>query len=148
MPKTQVWCRTREAQAEAIRKVTLAYNVQYIGIDASGGWGQAVHELVRKFFPGARALRYDLDLKTRLVLKAQSVINKGRLEFDASWVDLAHSFMAIRKALTTSQRHVTYVAGRSEETGHADLAWACMHVFDNEPLEGATAENRSIMEIA
>lgn len=87
---------------------SVTYNVQYIGIDATGGWGQAVHELVVKFCPGAKALRYDLDLKPRMVLKAQSVINKGRLEFDTSWVDMAHSFMAIKKTLTASQRHVTY----------------------------------------
>lgn len=138
-----------EDQADKIKKVTEIYNVQYIGIDATGGWGQAVHELVVKFYPGANALRYDLDLKTRMVLKAQSVINKGRLEFDTSWVDMAHSFMAIKKTLTASQRHVTYTAGRSEEIGHADLAWACMHVFDNEPLDGeASGISSSIMEIS
>jgi hypothetical protein len=42
---------------------------------------------------------------------------------------------------------VTYTAGRTEDTGHADLAWACMHALINEPLEGATARNTSLLEI-
>ncbi len=135
-----------EAQAEAIRKVTQRFNVAYIGIDTTG-IGQGVYQLVSKFFPAARAFHYSLEVKTALVLKARSVIGKGRLQFDASWVDLAHSFLAIKKTLTASGNSVTFTAGRSEETGHADLAWACMHAMANEPLEGLTAANQSIVEI-
>ena len=43
-----------EAQAEAIRKVTERYNVQHIGIDTTG-IGQGVFQLVKQFFPAARA---------------------------------------------------------------------------------------------
>jgi hypothetical protein len=82
------------------------------------------------------------------VLKGLSVIGKGRLEFDAGWTDLAQSFMAIRKTMTASGRKVTYEASRSEETGHADLAWACLHALDNEPLEGVTANNTGFMEFS
>lgn len=135
-----------EAQAESIRKVTQRYNVAYIGIDTTG-IGQGVYQLVSKFFPAARAFHYSVEVKTDLVLKARSVIGKGRLEFDASWVDLAHSFLAIKKTLTPSGTAVTYGAGRNAETGHADLAWACMHAMANEPLEGQTAQNKSIVEI-
>ena len=135
-----------EGQAEAIRKVTQRFNVAYIGIDTTG-IGQGVYQLVSKFFPAARAFHYSLEVKTGLVLKARSVIGKGRLQFDASWVDLAHSFLAIKKTLTASGNAVTYTAGRNEETGHADLAWACMHALANEPLEGQTTTNQSIMEI-
>ena len=81
-----------------------------------------------------------------MVLKAQNIINKGRLQFDAGWIDIAQSFMAIRKILTPSGRAITYDAGRSEETGHADLAWAVMHAIDHEPFEGAAA-NQSFLEI-
>lgn len=136
-----------EQQAEKIRQITQRYNVTYIGIDSTGGYGAAVAELVKAFFPALTELNYSLDLKTRMVLKAQSVIDKGRLEFDAGWTDLAHSFMAIRRGLTASGRNVTYLAGRTEATGHADLAWAVMHVLDHEPLEGETAMNRGILEI-
>lgn len=135
------------AQAEFIEGLTKKYNVQYIGIDSTG-LGQGVLQLVRQFYPGVRELNYSPEVKTRLVLKAKDVISKGRLEFDAGWTDMCQSFMTIRKTLTASGRKVTYDASRNEETGHADLAWACMHALDNEPLEGSSGHNRSFMEIS
>ncbi|KAF3999237.1 terminase ATPase subunit family protein [Glaciimonas immobilis] len=135
-----------EAQAEAIRHMTLRYNVEFIGIDTTG-MGIGVFPLVRQFFPAATAILYSPEVKTRMVLKAKNVISKGRLEFDAGWTDLAQAFMAIRKTLTASGRQVTYDAGRTDETGHADLAWACMHALDHEPLEGGNHNNQSFMEI-
>jgi hypothetical protein len=136
-----------EAQAECIRQITQRYNVAYIGIDTTG-IGQGVYQLVKQFYPGVVALNYSPEVKGRLVLKGLSVIGKARLEFDAGWTDFAQSFMAIRKTMTASGRKVTYEASRSEETGHADLAWACLHALDHEPLEGVTANNSSFMEIA
>ena len=134
------------AQAEAIRGITQRYNVTHIGIDATG-LGQGVLQIVKTFYPGVQALNYSPEVKTRLVLKAKDTIRKGRLEFDAGWIDLAQAFMAITKTTTATGRAVTYVAGRSEETGHADLAWACMHALDNEPLSGHTPANTGFMEI-
>jgi uncharacterized protein YjcR len=134
------------AQAEFIRKVTQRYWVTYIGLDTTG-MGTGVAQLVRSFFPNLTTFSYSPEVKTRLVMKAWDVIHNGRLEFDAGWTDLASSMMAIRKTLTASGRQMTYVAGRTEETGHADLAWALMHALHNEPLEGQTAANTSIMEI-
>ncbi|SMC24161.1 Uncharacterized protein YjcR [Andreprevotia lacus DSM 23236] len=134
-----------QAQAEAIRAICRRYNVAYIGIDATG-IGQGVYQLVRQFFPGTEQISYSPEVKGRLVLKAYDVISKGRLEFDAGWSDLAQAFMAIRKTMTASGRQVTYEAGR-DESGHADLAWACMHALLHEPLEGATATNQSFMEM-
>lgn len=133
-------------QAERIRKVTECYNVTYIGIDMTG-IGQGVYQLVKQFFPGVQGFSYSPEVKTRLVLKAMDVIGKGRLEFDAGWTDLAASFMAIKKTTTATGRQITFAAGRSEETSHADLAWACMHALCNEPLEGRTDSNQSKMEI-
>ena len=52
------------------------------------------------------------------------------------------------KTMTGSGRQFTFEATRSEETGHSDLAWACMHVFVNEPLEGRNNQNSSFMEIS
>jgi uncharacterized protein YjcR len=135
-----------EAQAEFIRKITQRYHVVYIGIDVTGV-GAAVHQLVRQFFPAVRKITYSPDVKSAMVMKAQNVIDKGRLEFDAGWVDLAQSFMALKRTMTESGRYVKYSAGRSSEIGHADLAWACMHALINEPLEGRTAANSSQMEI-
>ncbi|SER26004.1 Uncharacterized protein YjcR [Azotobacter beijerinckii] len=134
------------AQAEFIRKVTQRYWVTYIGIDTTG-MGTGVAQLVRSFFPNLTTFSYSPEVKTRLVMKAWDVIHNGRLEFDAGWTDLASSMMAIRKTMTASGRQFTYTAGRNEETGHADLAWALMHALHNEPLEGQTAANTSRMEI-
>jgi uncharacterized protein YjcR len=136
-----------EAQADAIHAITKQYNVEYMSIDTTG-IGQGVYQLVKQFYPSAVALNYSPEVKGRLVLKGLSVISKGRLEFDAGWTDLAQSFMAIRKTMTASGRKVTYEASRSEETGHADLAWACLHALDNEPLEGVTANNTGFMEFS
>jgi uncharacterized protein YjcR len=135
-----------EAQAEFIRKITQRYHVTYIGIDVTGV-GAGVHQLVKQFFPTARAIKYSPEVKSAMVMKAQNVIDKGRLEFDAGWVDLAQSFMALKRTLTDSGRYVKYSAGRSNEIGHADLAWACMHALINEPLEGRTGANTSQLEI-
>ena len=136
-----------EAQAEAIRTITQQYNVTYMAVDTTG-IGQGVYQLVRQFYPNVIALNYSPEVKGRLVLKGLSVIGKGRLEFDAGWTDLAQSFMAIRKTMTASGKRVTYEASRSEETGHADLAWACLHALGNEPLEGVTANNTGFMEFS
>ena len=135
-----------QAQAETIRQVTMRYWVTYIGIDVTG-MGSGVAQLVRQFFPGLTTFSYSPEVKTRLVLKAYDVIHKGRLEFDAGWTDLASSLMAIRKTVTASGRQFTYTAGRTDNTGHADLAWALFHALHNEPLEGQTASNTAIMEI-
>lgn len=135
-----------DEQAARIRKVCECYNVTYIGIDRTG-IGDAVFTLVKQFFPAVRGFMYSPEVKMRLVLKAMDVIGKGRMEFDAGWTDFAASFMAIKKTTTQSGRQITFEAGRSEETSHADLAWACMHALSNEPLEGRTASNTSSMEI-
>ncbi|QRX80863.1 terminase ATPase subunit family protein [Glaciimonas sp. PAMC28666] len=135
-----------EAQAEAIRQMTLRYNVEYIGIDTTG-MGIGVFPLVRQFFPAATAILYSVEVKTRMVLKAKNIISKGRLEFDAGWIDIAQAFMAIHKSLTASGRQATYEASRTNAIGHADVAWACMHALDHEPIEGGHSNNQSFMEI-
>lgn len=135
-----------EEQAQRIKKVCDCYSVTYIGIDTTG-IGQGVYQLVKQFFPAARAFQYSPEVKVSLVLKAKDVISKGRLEFDAGWTDVAAAFMAIKKTTTPSGRQITFAAGRSIETSHADLAWATMHALHNEPLEGQTSNNTSSMEI-
>ncbi|MCY1354526.1 Terminase-like family protein [compost metagenome] len=134
------------AQAETIRKVTQRYWVTYIGIDVTG-IGSAVAQLVKRFFPNLTTFSYSPEVKTRLVMKAWDVIRNARLEFDAGWTDLAQSLMAIRKTVTPGGRQFTYAAGRTDSTGHADLAWALFHALHNEPLEGQTVANTGFMEI-
>lgn len=135
-----------QSQADFIKGLCDRYRVTYMGIDGSGV-GAGVLQLVRNFYPAARDITYSLEVKNRLVLKGKDVIASGRLEFDAGWTDMAQAFMSIRKTMTASGRSTTYEAGRSDELGHADLAWAVMHALDNEPLEGAGGRNSGFLEI-
>lgn len=135
-----------KSQAEAIRQLTLQYNVTYIGIDSTGV-GLGVYENVKMFFPMVKEFVYNPTVKNALVLKAYDTISSGRLEFDASHLDIAQSFMSIRKTTTASGNRPTYEASRSEEASHADLAWATMHALANEPLQGEAAHTGNIMEI-
>ncbi|HEL5225728.1 TPA: terminase ATPase subunit family protein [Klebsiella pneumoniae] len=133
-------------QAESIRQLTEKYNVEYIGIDATG-LGIGVFQLVRSFYPAARDIRYTPEMKTAMVLKAKDVIRRGCLEYDVSATDITTSFMAIRKTMTSSGRSATYEANRTEEASHADVAWATMHALLNEPLTAGSGQvTSSILE--
>ncbi|TRC30736.1 terminase, partial [Mannheimia haemolytica] len=84
--------------------------------------GVGVYEIVKKERPDAVALTYNVELKSKMVLKGLDIISKGRFEFDSMHaVEVGASFMAIKKQITNSGRQVTYVADRSEEASHADL---------------------------
>lgn len=133
-------------QAESIRQLTEKYNVEYIGIDATG-LGIGVFQLVRSFYPAARDIRYTPEMKTAMVLKAKDVIRRGCLEYDVSATDITTSFMAIRKTMTSSGRSATYEASRTEEASSADVAWATMHALLNEPLTAGSGQvTSSILE--
>ncbi|WP_215281105.1 terminase ATPase subunit family protein [Aeromonas hydrophila] len=135
-----------DAQAKAIRTMCDRYNVTYIGIDSTG-IGEGVLQLVRQFYPAVTAIQYSANVKMQMVMKAQDVMNKGRLEFDSGFTDLAQAFMSIRRGLTASGKMPTFEASRSEEISHADIAWATMQALLHEPLAGATGANTSMMEI-
>lgn len=137
-----------EAQAAFIKGFRQKYRIEHIGIDVSG-LGEAVAEHVAKWFPTLTRYRYDVAVKGAMVMQAQQVMRKGRLEFDAGWADMAQSFMAIKRELTPSGRQYTYTSGRSKATGHADLAWAVMHALHHEPIDGpAEGAGRAIMEMS
>ncbi|MDX7670256.1 terminase ATPase subunit family protein [Aeromonas caviae] len=135
-----------DAQARAIKAMCERYNVGYIGIDTTG-IGEGVYQLVKQFYPAATPIQYNPSVKIQMVMKAQDVMNKGRLEFDSGWTDLAQAFMSIRRAVTAGGKLPTFEASRSEETSHADIAWATMQALLHEPLAGATGANTSMMEI-
>ncbi len=135
------------AQAEAIRRICTRYRVEKIAVDHNG-LGVAVLDLVRVFFPGVATVDYTPEGKQRMVLKLWDVIKGGRLEFDAGDTDLAAALMAIRKAITASGRSITYEAGRSDEGGHADLAWALMNAVVQEPIDAAHGgARRGLVEV-
>lgn len=127
-----------EQQAEFIRATLSRYNVTYLGIDATGV-GAGVHQLLAKpdsGIKGVTKIEYSLEVKAAMVMKAQNVVRRGRLAFDSSYLDVVSSFVSIKKTVTTSGRNVTFKAGRGGGDGHADIAWAAMHILINEPLDG------------
>lgn len=114
------------------------------------GYGLGVYELVAQFFPQVTKITYSVEVKNRLVLKALQLAQHRRLEFDAGWTDLAHAFMTIHRSSTPSGKQITYQASRTEESGHADMAWALMHALDKEailPLDETGQGSRSRMEM-
>lgn len=135
-----------QAQAEFVKARLARYNCTYLGIDKKGV-GAAVYQLLRDAkVRGVVAIEYSLEVKTGLVMKAQHSFARQRIEYDRGWIDLQSAFLSIKKALTQSGKSVTFKASRSESVGHADLAWAAMHIFINEPLDGQ-ARPKTRMEI-
>ncbi len=137
MGKSYLW------QAEQIRELCNRYTFEHMGIDTTGP-GIGVYEHVKKFCPVAKSIHYSSDVKARLVLKALEVILDGRMAWDAAESDIAHAFLTIRQE-STARGLITYAASRSEETGHADVAWAIMHALSKEELADKTEENQSII---
>ncbi|HDT1354033.1 TPA: oxidoreductase, partial [Citrobacter freundii] len=122
-----------EEQAKVIENLTFKYNVQHIGIDVTGGNGEAVYQIVRKFFPMAVPYTFNLASKRALVLKMLHIIRAGRWEYDRSERELVTAFNAVRKVKTPGG-FITYDTDRSRGISHGDLAWATMLAIINEPL--------------
>lgn len=120
-------------QALIIKKFVERYNVTFIGLDNTGN-GLAVGEYVKKFYPSVKLLNYNADLKVKMGLRTKELFKRRRLHFDTSKVDIAKSFMSIRKALTSKQGAQTLVTTRSAETGHGDVAWAIMNALECAPI--------------
>ncbi|WP_216636533.1 hypothetical protein [Endozoicomonas ascidiicola] len=120
-------------QAEQIKQLTERFNFQHIGVDTTGP-GLGVFDMVKNFFPLAQSIHYSVNSKNLLVQKAKSVWEEGRMEYPAEWTDFAHAFLTIRQTSTNSGG-MTYSAGRTMSTGHADVAWATMHALIHEPLD-------------
>ncbi|MGX2969293.1 terminase large subunit domain-containing protein [Ursidibacter sp. B-7004-1] len=125
-----------QQQADKIRHYTQSYNVTKITIDRTG-MGDGVFQNVKRFFPRAVGLTYNVDLKNEMVMKTLNLIQKGRLKFDGK--EIAVSFMTIKKQSTRSGRQMTYVSDRSADASHGDIAWAIMSCLLNESYSGTKA---------
>lgn len=130
-------------QANQIRELMRRFNLTYIGIDVTG-IGKGVYDLVEKFAPReAVPILYSVESKNRLVLKMIDVVEQKRIEWPKDAIDeiskeraeITPSFMAIRRTVTRSGNAMTFVAERSEATGHADVFFAISHAVINEPLD-------------
>ncbi|EGI2035681.1 helix-turn-helix domain-containing protein [Salmonella enterica] len=122
-----------EEQARVIEEMTFKYSVQHIGIDVTGGNGDGVYQIVKKFFPAAMPYTFSLSSKRALVMKMLQVMRAGRWEYDRSERALVTAFNAIRKVKTPGG-FITYETDRSRGVSHGDLAWATMLAVINEPL--------------
>lgn len=121
-------------QAEQIKSIKGQYHMTYIGIDVTG-IGRGVYEQVEEFAPReVRAITYNVETKNRLVLKMIDLVDGNRIEWDEGQLDIAASFMTIKRTVTASGNAMTFVATRTESTGHADVFFAIAHAMDNEPL--------------
>ncbi|HIE1228082.1 terminase family protein [Serratia marcescens] len=121
-------------QANQIKALFERYNMTHIGIDITG-IGSGVFEMVQGFaMRQAVAIHYGLESKTRLVLKMVDVVESQRIEWDNEQKEIPASFLAIRRTSTTKGNSMTFVADRTQETGHADVFFAIAHAVDNEPL--------------
>jgi len=134
--------RNIQYQAKRMKELTEKYNVQYIGIDVTG-MGLGVHDLVKDFYPRVTAIHYNIDNKTQMVVKALDIVANDRLRWDAEHKDISQSFLMIKQCATPGGL-ITYSANRTESEGHADVAWAIMHVLINEPLNYKTQRKSSM----
>jgi len=130
-------------QAEQIKQLMRRFNITYIGIDTTG-IGKGVYDLVTKFAPReANAILYSVESKNRLVMKMIDVVERKRIEWAKDAQDetnneraeIPASFMAIRRTTTASGNALTFVAERSDATGHADVFFAISHAVINEPID-------------
>ena len=112
-----------EEQAEFIKRVLSRYNCAYLGIDAQGV-GAGVYQLLAK--PGAIAgcsvvkIEYSLDVKAQMIMKAQNVVRRGRIAFDAGMLSAFLSvvqrpvdrffLIATKSKLIVSTQNSTYSA--------------------------------------
>lgn len=134
-----------EAMANEIEELTKKYYVQHIGVDTTG-MGYGVWEMITKFFPNAEPIHYNPIIKNQMVIKAMNVIKNRRFEFDENAVNIASSFINIRKQVKGDQ--IIYATNRTESTGHADMAWAIMHAMKLEPLDGNMTGRQTSVGIA
>lgn len=132
-----------QAQADFIRKMLDRYNVEKIVIDKTG-LGAAVFQLVQGFFPAAIGVVYSLTEKYLMINKMHALMRSGRVEWEIDYKDITAAFLSIRTVATSSGKNVTYASSRSAELSHADVAWAALQVFYQEPLDGGTTGRGSV----
>lgn len=123
-----------QQQFEQIQALRDKYNIEYIGIDNQGE-GAGVYQQVLKVFPTAEAIRYSPESKSQMVTKAQTLLKRKLIEIDNVYLDdVLPAMLAIQRS-STKEGTPTYTARRSDETGHADVAWALLHAIHHAEFE-------------
>lgn len=130
-------------QAEKIRELYQKYQFSYIGIDANGV-GYGVFEMVQEFARReTKAILYNLETKSKLVLKVHDLVERGLLEWNEEEKDIAASFLMIKQTATGSGNNITYTADRSSTLQHADVFWAIAHAIDRKELNDNKPKRRN-----
>ena len=131
--ETERWTKQTQAQqAECLKRLMLRYNVQEIVIDATGGYGEGVVQIVEEFFPLVTAFKHTVRSKDLLISKALDVFSERRIEYDRDEEDITNAFTAI--TTKTSEKGTTiYHTSRANGVGHGDMAWATMLAIHPEP---------------
>ncbi|ELN2578717.1 terminase family protein [Enterobacter kobei] len=130
--------------AEEIKKIKEKFNMTHIGVDVTG-IGAGVFELIQHFARReAMPITYNVAEKNRLVMKMLDIVDSERIEWaEDDHTNASASFMAIRQTTTASGNEMTFVADRTEYTGHADLFFAISHAIIKEPLSYRTKRKSS-----
>lgn len=140
-----------DEQAQQIVNLTKKYRVEYIGID-NQGVGDGVYQQLFKQFPSiTEAIRYSPESKASMVVKMLTLLKRKLIEVDDVYLDeILPSMLAIQRGSTKHGGAMTYTARRSEDSGHADAAWAWMHALNKADFEnllgGEEGSGESLME--
>lgn len=130
-------------QAEQIRQLYKKYHFSYIGIDANGV-GYGVFEMVQEFARReTKAILYNLETKSKLVLKVHDLVERGLLKWNEEEKDIAASFLMIKQTATGSGNNITYTADRTSSLQHADVFWAIAHAIDRKELNDNKPRRRN-----
>ena len=114
-----------EQQGEFIKAMLKRYNCTYLGIDARGV-GAGVYQIMAK--PGAlpggvvAKIEYSLELKQHMIMKAQNVVRRGRIAFDAGMLDIVAALKWVQANIARFGGDASNVTIFGESGGGAKLA--------------------------
>jgi uncharacterized protein YjcR len=128
-------------QFDQVQRLRARYHITYIGID-NQGVGDGVYQMVRNVFPLAEAIRYSPESKAAMIAKALTLLKRGLLEIDNVYLDDVLPAMLSLQRSSTSAGTPTYTARRSDETGHADVAWALLHAINHAEFDSLLDEEQ------
>jgi uncharacterized protein YjcR len=120
-------------QAEDIKHELARFNMENMMIDATGA-GALVAPYIEVIYPTLEKMDYRPEQKCLMVMKAKSVIQQKRFEYDENDKNLALSFMTVRQGVTEKTQQITYYSTRSKAVGHGDDAWGTMMAMMCEPV--------------
>lgn len=139
-----------EAQANHIKQLCYRFNVSRIAIDDTGighGVTEHVQDFKHDFNFELKAITYNAEVKAQLVTKGLDLVETRRIEVPDDWHDWVKSFLQLYST-SGDGGYLSYKARRSEETGHADLAFATLNAFSFEKMNHKKPRKRGRVRIS